>query len=42
MAPKKKTTKKAAPRPLVSYSTGRLPLDAASDKVYELGFKVDF
>jgi hypothetical protein len=28
--------------PFVSYSTGRLPLDAASDKVYELGFKVDF
>ena len=28
--------------PFVSYSTGRLPLDAASDQVYELGWKFDF
>jgi hypothetical protein len=28
--------------PFVSYSTGRLPLDAATDKVYELGWKFDF
>jgi hypothetical protein len=28
--------------PFVSYSTGRLPLDAATDRVYELGWKLDF
>jgi len=28
--------------PFVSYSAGRLPLDAASDQVYELGWKLDF
>jgi hypothetical protein len=26
----------------VSYSTGKLPLDAKSDQVYELGFKFNF
>ena len=28
--------------PFVSYSSGRLPLDGASHKVYELGWKLDF
>ena len=28
--------------PYVSYSTGRLPFDARSDQVYELGFKLHF